>query len=582
MGKLISWINQKIQRRLLIWSIGFWVVSVSILSLSIFWIGQNEITTETRQRNIQMASVISRDINSEISSIFADTRTFARYLENASPDLKEQAASLLALRLSAPQRYLAIYYFDMKGKLLLHLDDTQDQLTLIKDPTEIADRPSIPVDKAVTDTFNGTGGSITYISEVGFTGLENIPVTYIGVPIMFNNGETRVAVFETDLSDIWRLIDLSTIGQSGYTYAVSKEGTIIAHPERASIGRLLPPEINPLLQGYEGFTEYIEPTRNRPVIAAYSPVGGPAGWGIVVIQDQSEAFAPIIRTGVFIIAIWLGLALIGTVGILLMIRSFTRPIIELTRTTQAIAQTGDLTRTAMVKKPDEVGQMSQAFDQMIERLQKSEVRLAHAAAEERNRLARDLHDAVSQTLFSATLIADVLPRLWDRNQPEARKRLEELRQLTRGALAEMRTLLLELRPSSLLEAEMGYLLKQLGESITGRSRIPVTVTIDGDCLMPDEVKVALYRIAQESLNNVAKHAGAQNAAVNLVCRPTEATLKIVDDGHGFDVAACSNKSLGLGIIRERAKEIGASLTLDSHVGEGTEITVVWKNPVPPG
>jgi signal transduction histidine kinase len=95
-----------------------------------------------------------------------------------------------------------------------------------------------------------------------------------------------------------------------------------------------------------------------------------------------------------------------------------------------------------------------------------------AVATERNRLARDLHDAVSQTLFSASLIAKVLPRLWERKPEEGRRRLEEVRRLTRGALAEMRTLLLELRPKALVEADLGDLLRQLTEAFIGRARIP--------------------------------------------------------------------------------------------------------------
>jgi signal transduction histidine kinase len=201
-----------------------------------------------------------------------------------------------------------------------------------------------------------------------------------------------------------------------------------------------------------------------------------------------------------------------------------------------------------------------------------------AVAAERTRLARDLHDAVTQTLFSSSLIADVLPRLWDRNPDEGLRRLAELRELTRGALAEMRTLLLELRPSALIEAKLRDLLRQLAESVTGRARVPVRLEVQGDCDVAAEVKVALYRIAQEALNNVAKHAGASEAVVRLHCRPGEIKMCVCDDGLGFDASGLPPDSLGLGIMRERALAIGAELTIDSRVGEGTEVWVFWPAP----
>jgi PAS domain S-box-containing protein len=201
-----------------------------------------------------------------------------------------------------------------------------------------------------------------------------------------------------------------------------------------------------------------------------------------------------------------------------------------------------------------------------------------AAVVERNRLARDLHDAVSQTLFSASLISEVLPRLWERDENEGHRRLEEVRQLTRGALAEMRTLLLELRPDSLAEAEIDFLLKQLAESITGRSRVPVSVAITGRCQVPVEVKVALYRIAQEALNNVAKHAGAGQVDVKLACRAGKVTLTVADDGRGFEMKKLPPNSLGLSIMRERAREIGAAVTVRSRPGAGTKVRVVWNSP----
>ncbi len=115
----------------------------------------------------------------------------------------------------------------------------------------------------------------------------------------------------------------------------------------------------------------------------------------------------------------------------------------------------------------------------IENAQLYEQAQLAATIEERQRLARELHDAVTQTLFSSSLIAEVLPRLWERDPEQGLQRLEELRQLTRGALAEMRTLLMELRPSALVEAELGDLLRQLGEAFTGRARLPVDLQVNG-------------------------------------------------------------------------------------------------------
>lgn len=199
-----------------------------------------------------------------------------------------------------------------------------------------------------------------------------------------------------------------------------------------------------------------------------------------------------------------------------------------------------------------------------------------AAVEERQRLARELHDAVTQTLFSASLIAEVLPRIWDRNPSEARRRLEELRQLSRGALAEMRTLLMELRPTALHDAPLGDLLNQLSEAFTGRVRVPVNLEQEGSgCDLPGEVKLALYRIAQEALNNVAKHAAASQVWLSLHCTPARAILAVRDNGAGFEPGRAAPSNLGLRIMHERAQAIGATLTVDSEPGEGTEVIVIW-------
>lgn len=200
---------------------------------------------------------------------------------------------------------------------------------------------------------------------------------------------------------------------------------------------------------------------------------------------------------------------------------------------------------------------------------------ALAVLQERQRLAQNLHDAVNQSLFSAGLIAEVLPRVWDRDQDLARQSLEDLRRLTRGAMAEMRALLAELRPSSLTDAELGDLLHLLGNGFTGRTNIPVGVTIVGQRILPAEVQVAIYRICQEALNNVAKHAAASSVEIYLKHEGATLELSIRDDGKGFETGSIASGHYGLNMMRERAEAVGALLSVTSQPGHGTELTLRW-------
>ena len=212
---------------------------------------------------------------------------------------------------------------------------------------------------------------------------------------------------------------------------------------------------------------------------------------------------------------------------------------------------------------------------------------ALAATEERNRLARDLHDSVTQVLFSASLVAEVLPRIWRRDPEMAENSIQELGRLTRGALAEMRTMLLELRPAAVTRTPLGELLAQLTEAITSRSGLPFQLFIEKIPLLPDEVHTSFYRIAQEGLNNVVKHAQANLVTVSLSTSPDpfetdkeqggEVRMVIKDDGKGFSTQEGYKGRMGMGIIRERAAAINASIDIKSIPGQGTELSLVWHN-----
>jgi nitrate/nitrite-specific signal transduction histidine kinase len=201
----------------------------------------------------------------------------------------------------------------------------------------------------------------------------------------------------------------------------------------------------------------------------------------------------------------------------------------------------------------------------------------HAAtAAERNRLARELHDAVTQTLFSASLIADVIPRIWRRDPEEGLRSLEELRQLTRGALAEMRTMLLEMRPESLERSDIKSLLTQLGDAFVGRVRIPLDLEMNGECELTHEAKIVFYRVAQEALNNIAKHSGARQVELRLECQPGQMNLTIQDDGLGFEPGSMEPGHMGISFMCERASSIGAHLSVKSQIGQGTIVELDWR------
>jgi signal transduction histidine kinase len=236
--------------------------------------------------------------------------------------------------------------------------------------------------------------------------------------------------------------------------------------------------------------------------------------------------------------------------------------------------------TSVQERTQALQETNLLLTEQIEQRQRAEAALAQKAAEEavnseRTRLAHEFHDAVTQTLFSASLIAEVLPDLWRIDADEAVSSTDELRQLTRGALAEMRTLLLELRPAALTQARLTDLLQQLTEATVGRARLPIDLDIEGERTLPPDVKIVFYRIAQESIHNIIKHARATQVTIDLQLSPTGAHLEITDNGSGFDPKKIKPTSLGVRIMGERAEKIGADFQVQSTLGEGTTISLTW-------
>jgi PAS domain S-box-containing protein len=197
-----------------------------------------------------------------------------------------------------------------------------------------------------------------------------------------------------------------------------------------------------------------------------------------------------------------------------------------------------------------------------------------AAGEERAHLARELHDSVTQALFSMTLVSRSVEMLLEKDPAAARDQLIQLRELQKEALAEMRALIFELRPGNLEQDGLVRALKTHASALQGRLGLPIVVESDLTDRLPLPAEEVLYRIAQEALHNVVKHAAAHRVRVDVRREAGGVRLRVEDDGKGFDPARVPDGHLGLAGMRARSERVGAEFTVDSTPGQGTAVDVV--------
>jgi signal transduction histidine kinase len=193
-----------------------------------------------------------------------------------------------------------------------------------------------------------------------------------------------------------------------------------------------------------------------------------------------------------------------------------------------------------------------------------------SASREKNRLARDLHDSVTQTAFSMSLTAQSAGLLLDRDHNRLRTQLEHLSQLSRSALAELNLLVSELHPSGAIE---GGLISTLQKHIASRrfpDNLSISLQVEGAGTLSIEEEQGLFRIIQEALNNIVKHAQTTQAGIQLHFNKPY-WIEIVDHGKGFDLHNALAGSIGLNSMYERAAEIGWTLQIDTSPREGTRI-----------
>jgi two-component system, NarL family, sensor histidine kinase UhpB len=194
-----------------------------------------------------------------------------------------------------------------------------------------------------------------------------------------------------------------------------------------------------------------------------------------------------------------------------------------------------------------------------------------AASQERAHLARELHDSVTQALFSMGLTLRTLELLLERDPEAARAKLGELRELQKDALAEMRTLIFELRPSSLESDGLVQALRTHATAVQRRTGLVIVIDAEAMDRLPLAAEEALYRIGQEALHNIVKHANAANATLRIARDGDRLRLTVTDDGAGFDPDTVPRGHLGLIGMRQRVELVGGELRVESRSGRGTII-----------
>jgi NarL family two-component system sensor histidine kinase LiaS len=306
--------------------------------------------------------------------------------------------------------------------------------------------------------------------------------------------------------------------------------------------------------------------------------------GIAVVPTVGSLLRDVLPIlGVSLLIFMLIAAVAGTLFGYLAARQPVHRLNQLSEATLAWSQ-GDFSTLVDDASGDALGQLSRRLNDMTLQLEQLiETRRELAMVEERNRLARELHDSAKQQAFAAAAQVSGVRTLLKRDPEAAEAHLEEAERLIYELRQELTSLILELRPAALGDKGLASALRDYAADWSRQNEIACNVRIQGERFLPLEVEQPLFRITQEALANAARHSGAKAVEIALSYANGDVSLTISDDGDGFDVGS-SHKGYGLKSMRERVDSLGGALSIDSELGQGTSIscTVPVSKPVEDG
>ena len=282
----------------------------------------------------------------------------------------------------------------------------------------------------------------------------------------------------------------------------------------------------------------------------------------------------LIATGISAVVLMVPAAILGTIFGFLTAWGLARRLGRLAVAARSWSG-GDFSVSVEDRSRDELGQLSRELNTMAGQLEHLiQTRQELATLEARNRFARDLHDSVKQQVFATSLQVAAARALIDRDTEAAGSHLVQADELVRQAQKELNVLIHEMRPAALEGQGLASALREYAARWSQGSEVPTEVNVRGEREVPLEVEQTIFRIAQEALANVAKHSGAKKSVLDLAYDADTVTLRVTDDGIGFDPAKTSDEGFGMRSMRERAVRLGGSVEVHSKPGAGTEVVCI--------
>jgi signal transduction histidine kinase len=420
-------------------------------------------------------------------------------------------------------------------------------------------------------------------------------IIVVAVPIIARNGTFQGVLagrFYVRFQRIGEEIQKLQVSDVGEAYLIDRNGRVIYHPDYSLISADFSQRVSVfnLMRGErEGALIVQEPGKERQVVG-YAIVEV-TGWGLVIQEPWAEVVAPArISLRPIMAALLIGVGLVAAI-VSWGVQRVIRPIAALAARSRLVA-TGNYAPQVTLSGIRELRDLANDFNQMVEQIARYQAGLRQYVAaitgiqeEERKRIARDLHDDTIQSLIAIGQRVELARETMTEEPQAAREQLRELRKMVTYTIDNVRQFSRDLRPTVLEDLGMVPALQYLVNELTQQDTIDITLDVEGTAEgLFSDMEVAIYRIVQEALTNVRKHAQASRAQVRAQFLPNQVILTVQDNGVGFTVPEEATElvnigSLGLMGLKERAQLFGGHMDVTSQVGQGTLVRVILpRNP----